>query len=74
MTTGWILSQLFGALFLIVITIYLYFKLIAFNFWKKKGVPYEEPTFPAGNISDSILNKKSIGKLSFIFFHYLDLQ
>ncbi|XP_047354943.1 uncharacterized protein LOC124951156 [Vespa velutina] len=61
MTMGWILSQLFGALFLIIIIIYLYFKLIAFNFWKKKGVPYEEPTFPAGNINDAIFNKKSIG-------------
>lgn len=71
---GWILSELFGFVFLIVITIYLYFKLIAFNFWRRKGVPYEEPTFPGGNINDTIFNKKSIGKLSYIFFHYLSSQ
>ncbi|KAL2713807.1 putative cytochrome P450 6a14 [Vespula squamosa] len=63
MTTGWILSELFGALLFIGITIYMYFKLIAFNFWRRRGVPYEEPTFPGGNINDTIFNKKSLGVL-----------
>lgn len=67
MIVRWILTELFGALLIILIGIYLYFKLIVFNYWRRKGVPYEEPTFPTGNITDAILNKKSIRKLSFSF-------
>ncbi|KAL2713806.1 cytochrome P450 6a2-like [Vespula squamosa] len=60
MIVQWILLKLFGVLFLIIIGLYLYFKLIVFNFWRRKGVLYEEPTFPTGNITAAIFNKKSI--------------
>ncbi|XP_043496163.1 probable cytochrome P450 6a14 [Polistes fuscatus] len=61
MINGWVLSELIGALFFIVTGTYLYFKLIVINFWNNKNVPYEEPTFPAGNLTEVILNKKTIG-------------
>lgn len=70
MIVRWVLTELFGALFIVLIGIYLYFKLIIFNYWRRKGVPYEEPMFPAGNITDAILNKKSIRKLSFSFIGF----
>ncbi|KAK2589109.1 hypothetical protein KPH14_001935 [Odynerus spinipes] len=63
MTIGWILSELFGALFLVVSCAYLYYKLIVFNFWRKKGVPYEEPSFPIGNINETVFDRKSIGEV-----------
>lgn len=31
--------------------IYIYFK-HAFNYWKRRGIPHEPPTFPFGNIKD----------------------
>ncbi|XP_015181295.1 PREDICTED: probable cytochrome P450 6a14 [Polistes dominula] len=61
MMNGWIISEFIGALFVIIAGIYLYFKLICFNFWKKRNVPYEEPIFPVGNLLELILDKQTIG-------------
>ncbi|KAI4493134.1 hypothetical protein M0802_009684 [Mischocyttarus mexicanus] len=63
MTISWLLSELLGVIFIVIIGIYLYFKLIVFNYWKKRGIPYEEPTFPAGNLTELILEKKTVGNV-----------
>ncbi|XP_058794364.1 cytochrome P450 6A1-like [Phymastichus coffea] len=34
----------------IFVIVYLYFKYISFNYWKKLNVPYESPSFPFGNV------------------------
>lgn len=67
MIVEWILLKLFGVLFFMIIGLYLYFKLIVFNFWRRKGVLYEKPTFPTGNIATAIFNKKSIRKLIYFY-------
>ncbi|XP_069672102.1 probable cytochrome P450 6a14 [Periplaneta americana] len=42
--------------------IYFYFKR-SWTYWKKRNVPYVEPTFPFGNFSDIVLQRKSIGEV-----------
>nr|AZP56676.1 CYP6K1c [Locusta migratoria migratoria] len=42
--------------------LYVIFK-IDYTYWKKKGVPYLEPTFPLGNGWDTTLMKKNFGEV-----------
>lgn len=43
----------------LVVTVYLYVK-NAFSYWKRKGVPYIEPSFPFGNLKDIFLQKTPV--------------
>ena len=52
-----------------VLGIYLYLKLVIFNYWKKKGVPHEHPIVPVGNILPVTLGKKCTGKVNYDFFN-----
>jgi cytochrome P450 family 6 len=42
--------------------VYAYFK-VSFTYWKKRNIPYVEPTFPFGNIADALFLRKTIGQV-----------
>lgn len=46
----------------LLVTIYLYVKK-SFSYWKRKGVPYIEPSFPFGNFKDIFLQKSSLNEV-----------
>nr|AZP56674.1 CYP6K1a [Locusta migratoria migratoria] len=58
---GW-LAELVTALSLAVVALYVRFHW-RYQYWKKKGVPYDEPTFPFGNTGLSILGQKFYGNV-----------
>lgn len=61
-----LLTVIFGALS------YLYFSFkIRYQFWKKLNVPYLEPTFPLGNVQDSVLKQKHFAYISQDFYRSL---
>ncbi|XP_071576367.1 cytochrome P450 6k1-like [Temnothorax nylanderi] len=45
--------------------LYIYYKYVIFNFWRKRNVVYIEPVVPTGNITALIRGKKQIG----VFLH-----
>lgn len=47
---------------ILIVTAYLYVK-NAFSYWKRKRVPFKEPSFPFGNLSDSFMGRKSAGQV-----------
>ncbi|XP_069671901.1 probable cytochrome P450 6a14 [Periplaneta americana] len=47
--------------------LYLYFS-IKYKYWKIKGVPHLQPTFPAGNLSDVMYSRKTIGEVYADFY------
>lgn len=62
-------SKLFWLIALPSIVLYCYLKFVKFTYWKRHGLPYEEPTFVFGNIGRSCLGLTSIGKLLFKLHH-----
>ncbi|KAJ4434872.1 hypothetical protein ANN_23443 [Periplaneta americana] len=42
--------------------------MVKYKYWKKKGVPHLQPTFPAGNVSDLMYSRKSIGEVYADFY------
>jgi cytochrome P450 family 6 len=60
-----VLVELIGAAIVALSILYIYFKYVIFNFWRKKGVFYIEPTVPVGNVLPLVTGKKQIG----VFFH-----
>ncbi|KAL6448742.1 hypothetical protein ACFW04_000513 [Cataglyphis niger] len=57
--------ELIGIFIVVLIIVYTYYKYVLFNFWRKRGVFYVEPTVPTGNIGALVTKKVSIGE----FFH-----
>ncbi|KAJ4434866.1 hypothetical protein ANN_23437 [Periplaneta americana] len=51
--------------------IYFYFKR-SWTYWKKRNVAYVEPTFPFGNFSDVILQRRTIGEAFKRLYDQLD--
>jgi cytochrome P450 family 6 len=51
--------------------VYIYFKL-SFSYWKKRKVPYVEPTFPFGNFRDLMFLKRSVGHVKADIYMKLD--
>ncbi|XP_014233425.1 probable cytochrome P450 6a14 [Trichogramma pretiosum] len=45
----------------IALAIYAYLKLWVFTYWKRRGVPHDEPLVPLGNMLPSLLGKASLG-------------
>ncbi|KAF2887153.1 hypothetical protein ILUMI_19020, partial [Ignelater luminosus] len=45
----------------VLVGIYFYFR-HCFKYWKRKGMPYVEPTFPFGSISNPMFAPKSLGE------------
>lgn len=44
-----------------IVTAYIYIKFI-FTYWKRRGVPYAEPSIPFGNFSEAFAKKKAFGQ------------
>lgn len=42
--------------------VYIYYKYVLFNFWRKLGVFYIEPVVPTGNVTDYVIGKIAVGK------------
>jgi len=51
-----------GLVVCVLAAVYVYFKK-SFTYWKKRNVPYVEPTFPAGNFADALFLRKTIGQV-----------
>lgn len=43
--------------------IYLYMRVVVFGYWKRRNIPFLEPSFPFGNIFDLLCQKVSIGEM-----------
>lgn len=43
--------------------VYVYVKLVMFQYWQRRGVPTLVPSFPLGNFGPSILQRLSIGEV-----------
>ncbi|XP_011701012.1 PREDICTED: probable cytochrome P450 6a20 isoform X1 [Wasmannia auropunctata] len=56
-----VLVELIGAFIIALSIVYIYFKFVIFNFWRKRGVFYIEPVVPTGNITDLVTGKAQIG-------------
>lgn len=57
--TTWLIPEILSVVIIGTIGLYIYFKLVIFNFWRKKGVFCVEPTFPTGNILPLVLGTRS---------------
>ncbi|XP_047000056.1 cytochrome P450 6k1-like [Schistocerca americana] len=55
------MNEMLALLSTIFVIIYVTFK-INYTYWKKKGLPYLEPSFPLGNAWDTTLMRKSPGE------------
>ncbi|XP_032662743.1 cytochrome P450 6k1-like [Odontomachus brunneus] len=62
--------MLISGLFIsILILVYIYYKYVIFNFWRKKGVFVPvEPVVPTGNVTKFVIGKMSIGELMKNFY------
>ncbi|XP_014488133.1 PREDICTED: probable cytochrome P450 6a14 [Dinoponera quadriceps] len=50
--------------FIVALTlVYIYYKYVLFNFWRKRGIFYVEPVIPTGNVTDLVIGKMTIGEL-----------
>ncbi|XP_020281109.1 probable cytochrome P450 6a14 [Pseudomyrmex gracilis] len=68
-----LLVGLITALVVALCSVYIYYKFVVFNFWRKKGVFYIDPIVPAGNVTSLILGKISVGELfRDIYLQYKD--
>lgn len=54
--------ELIGVLIIALSVVYIYYKYVLFNFWRKKGIFYVEPIVPTGNLTDFVTGKLSVGK------------
>ncbi|XP_039312728.1 probable cytochrome P450 6a14 isoform X2 [Solenopsis invicta] len=64
------LAELIGIFIVILSIVYIYYKYVIFNFWRKRGVFYIEPVVPIGNIAPLVIGKSQIG----VFFHDIYLK
>lgn len=44
-------------------TVYLYVRIVTFGFWKRRNIPFLEPSFPFGNIADLVCQRVGIGEM-----------
>jgi cytochrome P450 family 6 len=59
-TVVYLMTSLSATFLVISLVLYAVYK-YSYSHWKKKGVPYLQPSFPFGNIADAILQRKSTG-------------
>lgn len=57
-------SDIFAALLLIAGGIYVYIRLVVFQYWQRRGVPTLDPCFPFGNFGPAALQTLSIGEVA----------
>ncbi|XP_039312723.1 cytochrome P450 6k1-like [Solenopsis invicta] len=60
-----VLVELIGAFIVVLSIVYIYYKYVIFNFWRKRGVFYIEPVVPTGNVTPLVTGKTQVG----VFFH-----
>lgn len=60
--SGSFILKLLGSITVILIVIYVYFKLVLYTYWRKKGIPYLEPTVPVGNFLDLVRKRCHVGE------------
>ncbi|XP_029670025.1 probable cytochrome P450 6a20 [Formica exsecta] len=58
-----LLAELIGVFIITLSVVYIYYKYVLLNYWRKKGVFYVEPTVPAGNLTPYVTGKVSVGEL-----------
>ncbi|KAL6421538.1 hypothetical protein ACFW04_014293 [Cataglyphis niger] len=58
-----LLAELIGIFIITLSVVYIYYKYVLLNYWRKKGVFYVEPTVPAGNLTSYVTGKLSVGEL-----------
>ncbi|XP_012526373.1 probable cytochrome P450 6a14 isoform X2 [Monomorium pharaonis] len=58
-----VLVELTGIFIVILSIVYIYYKYVIFNFWRKRGVFYVEPVVPTGNVTDFVTEKVQVGVL-----------
>ncbi|XP_011702969.1 PREDICTED: cytochrome P450 6k1-like [Wasmannia auropunctata] len=58
-----VLAELIGAFVVVLSIVYIYYKFVIFNFWRKKGVFYVKPVVPTGNLTALVIGKAQIGVL-----------
>lgn len=59
-----IFTYIFVGLIFLVGASYLNVKLVLFQYWKRRGVPSLEPSFPFGNFGPAALKRLSIGEVA----------
>lgn len=59
--------ELLGVLLTVAAVIALYYR-NAFNYWKKRGVPFIKPVFPKGNIRSVLIQGLSLGIVTAEFY------
>lgn len=45
-----------------IATIYMYIRIVSFSYWKRRNIPYLEPSFPFGHLSDLVWRKVGMGE------------
>ncbi|XP_039312340.1 probable cytochrome P450 6a14 [Solenopsis invicta] len=65
-----VLAELIAAFIVILSSVYIYYKYVIFNFWRKRGVFYIEPVVPVGNVTPLVTGKAQVG----VFFHDVYLK
>ncbi|XP_036143274.1 cytochrome P450 6k1 [Monomorium pharaonis] len=58
-----VLAVLIEALIVILSVVYIYYKYVIFNFWRKRNVFYVEPVVPTGNVTPLVTGKTQVGVL-----------
>lgn len=67
------LTETIGTFIAILSVVYIYYKYVIFNFWRKKGVVYVEPIVPAGNLTALVTGKISIGEYTYLYMMTIKL-
>ena len=57
-----VLAEIIGAIVVVLSIVYIYYKYVIFNFWRKRGVFYVEPVVPTGNITPLVTERAQVGK------------
>ncbi|XP_011706828.1 PREDICTED: cytochrome P450 6k1-like [Wasmannia auropunctata] len=60
-----VFAELIGAFIVALSILYIYYKFVIFNFWRKRGVFYVEPVVPTGNVTAVVTGKVQTG----VFLH-----
>ena len=57
----WLLLGAIGLVCALLLLLQLYFR-HKFSYWRKRGVPYTEPTFLFGNFKECLLQRECVGE------------
>ncbi|KAG5326844.1 C6A13 protein, partial [Acromyrmex heyeri] len=57
-----VLAELIGVFIFALSILYVYYKFVIFNFWRKRGIFYVKPVVPTGNLTGLVTGKVSLGQ------------